>query len=139
MSELDDDSDLPILFALTPMLFFLSRLLLLYLLCTNPFIAVCDESCVDQGYFSGYGFELRVVPVVRRVFGAYARCDYASYLACSFRARWVSPLSRARVGQRQNHTLRPATGRPTAPKIHNTIPMTTRMPPIVYRMPIPVR
>ena len=92
------DSDSSILFALTPMLFFPRRLLLLYLLCANPFIAVCDESCVDQEYFSGYGFELPVVPVVRRVFGACARCDYASYVAYSFCARWVSPLSRARVG-----------------------------------------
>jgi hypothetical protein len=133
------DTDSPILFALTPMLFFLRRLLPLYLVCTNPFIVVCDESCVGKAYFSSYGFELPVVPVVRRVFGMYARCDDASYVVCSFRARWVSPLSQGRVGQRQNHTLRPATGRPTAPKIHKTIPMTTRMPPIVYRMPIPVR
>src|SRR5271166_1093242 len=56
-------------FSATPMLFLLRRLLRLYLLCTNPFIALCDESCVGQAYFSGYGSELPVVPVVRRVFG----------------------------------------------------------------------
>ena len=48
-------------------------------------------------------------------------------------------VQRRRTGQRQNHTLRPATGCPTAPKIHKMIPMTSRRPPIVYRMLSPVK
>jgi hypothetical protein len=39
---------------------------------------------------------------------------------------------------RYHQYRRPPTGRPIAPRIHNTAPTTNKMIPIVCRIPIPV-
>ncbi len=70
-----------------------------------------------------------------------------SSVACCSQAPASWPVSKSaacraangRGTRRQNHTLRPATGRPTAPKIHKMTPITIRMAPIVVRMGIPTK